>query len=361
MMPEVVPCEDIDLEIAERSAAGFRLDATGPADDPTWAQLSRDGQTIYLDADPDAGSERFLPGELTIPALKPSLTVRHETSAGWTVGRAEMAYRDLIPDRFGGAYIASHINVKHGGPVPDYVHHHDVALQIIYCHRGWVRVVYQDQGPPFVLEPGDFVLQPPGIRHQVLEASDELFVTEVSCPADHRTSLDHDLALPTEGVAESNSAPGKIYGRGQRFLRHVGSKLPWEPLGLTPFDVQRTELDSASAAAGDLRFLRVTTASLDRAEQPTMSLEHDGDLLLLFVTSGSIELFDGASGDLIDRLEDGSSVAVPAGSGHRLRNPVVGTVLLELTCRNRNAAGRAGGISVTLNSEISDSATSLTS
>jgi quercetin dioxygenase-like cupin family protein len=41
---------------------------------------------------------------------------------------------------------------------------------MIYCHRGWVRVVYEDQGEPFVMHPGDCVLQPPGIRHRVLEA-----------------------------------------------------------------------------------------------------------------------------------------------------------------------------------------------
>ena len=41
---------------------------------------------------------------------------------------------------------------------------------MIYCMKGWVRLVYEDQGEPFLLEPGDCVLQPPEIRHRVLES-----------------------------------------------------------------------------------------------------------------------------------------------------------------------------------------------
>ena len=62
-----------------------------------------------------------------------------------------MTYRDLLPERLGGRFIASHITIADGGPVPDYVHHHDIRFQVIHCVRGWVRVVYEDQGPPFVL------------------------------------------------------------------------------------------------------------------------------------------------------------------------------------------------------------------
>ena len=66
---------------------------------------------------------------------------------------------------------------------------------------GWVRVVYEDQGPPFVVEAGDCVLQPPGIRHRVLESSAGLEVVEVTCPAAHPTHADHDMTLPTPAVA----------------------------------------------------------------------------------------------------------------------------------------------------------------
>src|SRR6185436_13024852 len=111
--------------------------------------------------------------------------------APWTRGRAGMRYRDLIPGRQGGRFIASHIAIPEGGPVADYVHHHFVRVQLIYCHRGWVRVVYEDQGAPFMLEAGDCVLQPPGIRHRVLESSVGLEVIEIGSPAVHETFADH--------------------------------------------------------------------------------------------------------------------------------------------------------------------------
>ena len=97
-------------------------------------------------------------------------------------GRAGMLYRDLIPGRLGGRYIASHITIPEGGPVADWVHFHRIALQMIFVRRGWVRVVYEDQGEPFVMNAGDLVLQPPEIRHRVLESSPGLEVVEISAP-----------------------------------------------------------------------------------------------------------------------------------------------------------------------------------
>ena len=83
-----------------------------------------------------------------------------------------MHYRDLVPSRLGGAMIASHIRIPDGGPVPDMVHFHKVGFQLIFCIRGWVDVVYEDQGGPRRLAAGDCFIQPPRIRHRVLEASD---------------------------------------------------------------------------------------------------------------------------------------------------------------------------------------------
>ena len=36
-----------------------------------------------------------------------------------------------------------------------------VGFQLIFCYRGWVEVVYEDQGAPFVLHAGDCVIQGP--------------------------------------------------------------------------------------------------------------------------------------------------------------------------------------------------------
>src|SRR5262249_10794748 len=99
----------------------------------------------------------------------------------WYVGRADMRYRELIPGRLGGRFIASHIRILDGGETPDYVHYQKALFQMIYCKVGWALVVYEDQGPPFALEAGDCVLQPPEIRHRVLESSAGLEVIEVAC------------------------------------------------------------------------------------------------------------------------------------------------------------------------------------
>lgn len=134
-------------------------------------------------------------------------------SGEWNTGRAGMKYRDLLPSRQGGRYICSHINIPTGGLVPDYVHFHKIRFQMIYCYKGWVKVVYEDQGDSFILAEGDCVLQPPEIRHRVLECSDGLEVIEIGCPAEHDTFAEHIITLPTSEVNTS-----RIF-HGQKFVR----------------------------------------------------------------------------------------------------------------------------------------------
>ncbi len=80
---------------------------------------------------------------MEVPPSVPSLSVVR-VGDEFGVGRAGMGYRDLLPDRWGGRFIASHILIRDGGPVPDYVHFHRVRFQLIFCARGWVDVVYED-------------------------------------------------------------------------------------------------------------------------------------------------------------------------------------------------------------------------
>jgi len=158
-------------------------------------------------------------------------------------GRAGMLYRDLIPSRLGGRYIASHISLPEGGPVSDWVHYHRIALQIIYVRRGWVRVVYQDGGDPFTMSEGDLVVQPPEIRHRVLESSPGLEVIEITAPAVHATYADHELILP------SGSNPGRIFG-GQRFLHHIATETLWVPAN--GGEAQETEVEAATSGLADV-------------------------------------------------------------------------------------------------------------
>ncbi|MEL6642151.1 MAG: cupin, partial [Pseudomonadota bacterium] len=182
------------------TSLGMRLDQIYPADDPRVAIMSGHGLRICLEQNDgpsghitlrtddtsfaDGVSQMTAPGGtlVTIAPLNPVLEMpetvhsfvvrRLADQAPWVIGRAGMQYRDLIPNRLGGSIIASHIRIPDGGPVPDMVHFHKVGFQLIFCYKGWVDVVYEDQGGPIRLHAGDCFIQPPEIRHRVLEASD---------------------------------------------------------------------------------------------------------------------------------------------------------------------------------------------
>ena len=338
----VVPCDDLTEATAGYERVGFDLVATGPADEPTWAELDlitpHGGLRIRLDTSAPFGPKPSLrvpgappstvpgPPGLTFvdtgPRLDPpsrqARAVSGPADGDWVTGRAGMRYRDLIPDRHGGAYIASHIHIPHGGPVPDRVHHHDIGFQAIFCHRGWVRVQYQDQGPSFVMQPGDLVLQPPGIRHRVLGASDDLYVFEIASPASHRTWFEYDQVLP-------GLRPGRRYG-GQRFVHHRSSLRPWttaEPGWLA----QLTDVAAATDDAGRVRLLKPS------GEAAPVTLAHDDDLRLQFIVAGSARLEGSTSGTAAVELRAGACVTVEPGNDLSLAAASDDLVVLEIRHR----------------------------
>lgn len=282
---------------------GFRLEAVFPANDPRHASLSGHGIAIRLErAASDGGGHlriradrarevtapngtrlEFVTDAAPRPAWQPaSLVVAPATDAAWIEGRAGMLYHDVIPPRQDNSLIASRIRIKRGGPVADYVHYHRVDAQVIYCRVGAVRVVYEDQGEPFWLQPGDCVLQAPGIRHRVLECSDELEVIEVSSPAEHETCVEHELELPTATLD-----PGRRYG-GQRFVRHQASGAVLRPWSVAGFDVREAVPAEASDHAVAVRVVRPTRRDV------TATLSHDNDRRFWFVLRGSMTLARGA-------------------------------------------------------------------
>jgi mannose-6-phosphate isomerase-like protein (cupin superfamily) len=290
-----IVCEDLDLAIDELKLEGFRLDVIYPADNPQCAVLSSADETALV-VTPEAPE---LPDRLPSFEAEFVLTRASEDSGQ---GRAGMLYRDLIPGRLGGRYIASHITIADGGPVADWVHYHRITLQLIYVRRGWVRVVYQDQGEPFVMNEGDLVLQPPLMRHRVLESSAGLEVVEVSAPAVHATFADHDLELP------NGSNPGRVYG-GQYFLHHVAADTPWTSAdeGLA----QDTQLEIASSGLAQVRTLR------PRSGESLSFGGHRGELVFGFVLDGTATL------DYRGRHEVGAADAfvIPPGQSWQLAHP----------------------------------------
>jgi mannose-6-phosphate isomerase-like protein (cupin superfamily) len=303
----VVPCSDLDATLASYVERGFRLDMIMPADAPRIAVVSGHGKRFRLVAEqaaPPAGSD----------SEAAFLTTR-ATAQSWVPGRAGMQYRDLIPGRLGGRFIASHIRIPGGGPVADYVHHHKVRFQMIYCRRGWVRVVYEDQGSSFVMHAGDCVLQPPHIRHRVLESSPGLEVIEIASPAEHETHRDHDLELPT-----ANPNAHRTFA-GQRFVRHIAAEANWRH-GEDGVDYRDTGIGEATGGLAGVRVLRITP---ERSSAPRA---RSGEFLLLAILEGRVQLQSRAQG--VHTLEPDDACCVPAGADYVL-NALTPSQILEVT------------------------------
>jgi quercetin dioxygenase-like cupin family protein len=299
-------CEDLRAAIEDLERSGFRLDLIYPADDPHTAVLSRGGDSVRLTTRPDAP-----PPTDILPRFAPEFVL---TRAGASPGegRAGMLYRDLIPSRLGGRYIASHISIPEGGPVADWVHFHRVAFQMIYVRCGWVRAVYEGQGDSFVMRQSDLVLQPPRIRHRVLESSDGLEVVEISAPALHATFADHEFELP------GGDDPDRLFG-GQRFLRHVAAESPW-----TPFNGGEAQETAMAEATGGLAEVRTVRSGEGTAiELPA----HRGELVFGFVLDGAATLdFRGRHG-----LQAADAFVVPPSEAWRLTERSPDLRLLHVT------------------------------
>ena len=206
-----------------------------------------------------------------------------EQAGGWGVGRAGMEYRDLIPGRLGGRFVASQIRIRDGGPVADWVHYHRIRFQMIYCLKGWVRLVYEDQGEPFILNEGDCVLQPPEIRHRVLESSPGLEVIEIGCPAVHETYADHAMTLPTPASAARPAFRWAVVWRPALCPSYGGVR---DLVALAPRWIRGARYGHCGATGG-LASVRVVRPVAGRSGAASVS--HQGEFQFVFVLKGALD------------------------------------------------------------------------
>lgn len=323
---------------------GFRLDMIYPADNPEVAVLSGHGLRLRIEKgaatapgvlriltdEPDRfadGARRLtapngtqvviddLDPPLVLPATEHAFVVRRlADQAPWVIGRAGMEYRDLVPSRLGGAMIASHIRVP-DGKVPDMVHFHKVGFQLIFCIRGWVDVLYEDQGGLRRLHAGDCFIQPPTIRHRVVESGDGIEVIEIGVPAEHITEIDHDMTLPTPHLRPEREWDG------QRFVHNVGATGQFGPHRLPGFVARDTTIHANTKGVAS-----VMVARPDGGQ--TQWTRHDGDILFTFVMSGTLRL-EGEGKDPFD-LSPGDAFVIPPGMATRYANPSADLELLEV-------------------------------
>ncbi len=325
---------------------GMRMDMIYPADDPRVAVFSGHGLRLRIekdapespgtlriltdDLDGFAGGQRSLIApngtrveieQLNPPMVMPdtvhSFVVRRlKDQAPWIIGRAGMHYRDLVPDRLGGSIIASHIRIPDGGPVPDMVHFHKVGFQLIFCILGWVDVVYEDQGDKMRLTAGDCFIQPPEIRHRVLEASDNVQVIEIGVPAEHVTEIDHDMTLPT-----AHHRPDREW-QGQKFVFNRAEGAEWGAFRLPGYVCRDTTIAENTKGVAGVQVVR-------KGQGEPAWAAHDTDIHFTFVMNGEVTL-EGEGRDPY-RLEQGDAFVIPPGMRTRLADPSDDVELLEVT------------------------------
>jgi quercetin dioxygenase-like cupin family protein len=328
----------------------MRLDSIYPADDPSVAVFSGHGLRVRLlqkagapgklrlltDDAGFAGGQRALvsPGgtEVEVDELNPPLVLprtehafvvrRLADQAPWVIGRAGMQYRDLVPSRLGGAMIASHIRIPDGGPVPDMVHYHKVGFQLIFCIRGWVDVLYEDQGGLRRLNAGDCFIQPPQIRHRVVEASDGIEVIEIGVPAEHVTEIDHDMTLPTPV-----ERPDREWD-GQRFVHNLAAGAAFRPFRLPGFEARDTTIADNTKGVAGVQVVR----PLARSEGAPWAV-HGSDILFGFVMAGGMTLE--GEGKEPFALTAGDAFVIPPGMATRWAAPSVDLEILEVSLPGR--------------------------
>jgi len=103
--------------------------------------------------------------------------------------RAYAKYRDLGMAEATGGMVQAHVIRLVPPCIPEEVsklHYHDVDFQMVYVLKGWMTSEFEGQGPVTMRE-GTCWIQPPGIKHKVLDYSDDCEVLEVILPAEFET------------------------------------------------------------------------------------------------------------------------------------------------------------------------------
>ena len=114
----------------------------------------------------------------------------HAKGAKFKTGlRSYAAYRDLLIEAATGGAAQAHVIRLLGKCDPKVVaipHYHGVQLQILYMLKGWMVGEYEGAGR-VKMTAGSCWIQPPGIRHQVLDYSEGCEMLEIILPAKFET------------------------------------------------------------------------------------------------------------------------------------------------------------------------------
>jgi quercetin dioxygenase-like cupin family protein len=103
--------------------------------------------------------------------------------------RTYAKYRDLGIAEATHGLAQAHV-IRFVGPCnPEEVsklHYHDVEFQMIYVLKGWVKTYMEGEGET-LMKQGSAWIQPPRVKHMVLDYSDDVELLEVILPAEFKT------------------------------------------------------------------------------------------------------------------------------------------------------------------------------
>lgn len=104
--------------------------------------------------------------------------------------RAYARYRDLGIAAATSGLAVAHV-IRFVSPCTDEVrrwHTHDIEFQMLYVLKGWIETGMEGH-PAERMRVGSVWIQPPGIRHRVVDYSDDCEVLEIVLPADFSTEM----------------------------------------------------------------------------------------------------------------------------------------------------------------------------
>jgi quercetin dioxygenase-like cupin family protein len=121
---------------------------------------------------------------------KQKFTVSHHREQDFDSGlRSYAAYRDLgIADATAGLVRAHVVRMlpPFNAEEVSKPHYHDVEFQMVYVLKGSMTTEFEGEGV-HTFTAGSCWIQPPGIKHTVLDYSDDCEVLEIIMPADFET------------------------------------------------------------------------------------------------------------------------------------------------------------------------------
>ena len=120
---------------------------------------------------------------------KQKFTVSHHREADFDQGLRYAKYRDLGIALATGGMVQAHV-IRFIPPFkPEDVstpHYHDVEFQMIYVLKGWIKSEFEGEGV-HTFNAGSCWIQPPKIKHAVVDYSDDCELLEIVLPADFET------------------------------------------------------------------------------------------------------------------------------------------------------------------------------